>query len=363
MSSHRDIYKKPESPKDAGNLPTYEPSPEELWAKTKRNLLAGIGIMVGLLLVFVLVFSLNQPTEDEAALEEVLTNLVSRSAASRTVPDTSIGYPQIEFTREDAARIRAEAEAIAPQKIAEAMGYLRIAFDYVRAREWDRAEEEVRKALDIWPDMITAQRLLGSIYTQRGQFDQAILILENAIKRDPFSVEAFSNLAINYLQKDMLPRAEELFLTALQIRPDSSPTHLNLGLLYLRWGRYEQAAEHYEEARKGMPNNAAMLNNLSVCYIRQGKYDDARELLAQLVAVAPDQPSGYFNYAITYTLEGNNEQAFAWLREGAARCTPQQLYTYLSDNDFDLIRREPEFQALVEQVFPDIPAIPMGPGG
>ncbi|MCP5489156.1 MAG: tetratricopeptide repeat protein [Verrucomicrobia bacterium] len=359
MKDHRDIYKKPDSQKDRGPLPSYEPSPGELWARTRRNLLMGIGIMVGLLVITLVIFSVQQGNRDRDELEEVLTNLVSRSSV-RTLPETDIGYPQVEFTREDAARIRAEAETIAPQKIAEAMGHIRIAFDYLREREWDQAEEQVRKALDIWPDMITAQRLLGSIYTQRGQFDQAILILENAIKRDPFNVESFNNLAINYLQKDMLPRAEELFLTALNIRPDSSATHLNLGLLYLRWGRYDQAAEHYEEARRGMPNQPALLNNLSVCYIRAGQYDEARELLSALVERAPERPSGYFNMAITYALEGRFDDVYEWLARGAEQCTPNQLYSYLSDSDFDAIRNEPKFQEFMNRVFPEVPVLPVG---
>ena len=41
-----------------------------------------------------------------------------------------------------------------------------------------------------------------------GQFEQAILVLEQALESDPFSAETLNNLATAYMQKGMMDKAE-----------------------------------------------------------------------------------------------------------------------------------------------------------
>jgi tetratricopeptide (TPR) repeat protein len=243
---------------------------------------------------------------------------------------------------------------IDPEKMAQAMKELRLANDYLRVREFDPAEEHAKKALAVVPEMNHAQRLLGVIYTQRGQFDQAIAILERALKSNLFSAETYNNLATAYMQKGMLDKAEELLQTALQINPEYYFAYLNLGLLYLTKGQYEAAADNLERALNRVPNDPGPRNNLAVALLRLGRYEDARRNLQTIVDGNPQIPNSYFNMAITYVLEKKYSDAMAWIHRGAQHCSPMVCQQFLSDNDFNVMRGQPEFQKLLESLSPEV---------
>ncbi len=361
---NRDIYRKEER-KDRGPLPSYEVPHEELASRTRRNMIIGFSIMVVVLAVTAIVTYVQDLSSSSEKLDAILSG-AGRDITNRVTPRSLIrspeNFPQIDFTFDEKNLEEQTGPEIAPVKMAEAMGHIRIAQQYLRQREWDRAESEVRQSLEIWPEMNVGLLMLGSIFTQRGQLDQAILMLERVLKKDPFNPETFNNLAINYMQKEMMGKAEELLITSLQIRPDYFTANLNLGLLYLRWGRYDQAADHYLVALKELPDHPSLLNNLAVCYIRMGDYEEARRYLEQLIRTSPERSAPYFNMAITYTLDDNVNEALRWIREGARHTTPSRMQAFLSDSDFNSIREHPEFKRILREAFPDIPVMTGVPG-
>jgi Flp pilus assembly protein TadD len=255
---------------------------------------------------------------------------------------------------------RGELGRLDHEKMAEAMGEVRVANQYLEARDWDRAEERAHKALAIWPEMNAAERLLGFVYIQRLQFDQAIAILEHSLEQDPFNTETLNNLASAYLQRWDLEKAEELLLTSLKIRPDYVVSHLNLGLLYLvsGSGKYEMAIDHLERALELVPENVSARNNLAVALLRVGRYTEARKNLESIMKLMPGRASAYFNMAITYVLERDYDEAMAWIRKGAQLCSPVICRSYLNDSDFDAIRNLPVFQEFLKNLYPDLPSLP-----
>ena len=360
MDEHRDIYKKPESePKKEGELPRPEVMPADFRARSMRNTVAFSAIMLVLLGVATLIIYLQERKserllEDQTPFETptlkmsvplVISNL---TPARLTVPNT---------LEEPTA---AEAAQVDPEKMSKAMGETRIANDYLMARDLEKAEIHARKALEIWPNMNAALRMLGVIHTQRGQFEQAIIELEMALKHDPFSAEVYNNLATAYMQKGQMEKAEELLNTSLQISPNYRIAFLNLGLLNLARGRYEAAADYMERAVEQAPSDPSPRNNLAVALMRIGRYEDARKQLLFLIDLNPGVPNWYFNLAITYVLEKNFPEAMTWIRKGAELCSPMACQKFLSDNDFNPMREYPDFKKLADSLSPKVPAPPGG---
>jgi Flp pilus assembly protein TadD len=319
------------------------------------------GIMAALVVGVAALFNWGRTGEDDNPFGFSLTAPSTNLIATATNRNAAT-MPAVDALLTDLGdSTQAPPPTLSPQKMAEAMSYVRSAQQYIRSRDMDGAERETLKALEVWPDMNLAVRLLGSIYTQRGQFDQAVLLLEKSLNREPFSAETLNNLAINYMQKGMMSRAEELLNTSLQIRPEYGVAYINLGFIHLRLGRYDLAIENFEAGLKQMPENTGVLNNLAVCLIRMGDYEGARARLEELIQLAPNRATAYFNMAISYVLEQNTEAAFEWIRRGADACTPSQLQAYLSDADFDAIRSHPDFQQILRERFPNIPSRPPTP--
>ncbi len=351
MEEHRDIYAKPEpKPGDQEPLPAYEQTPDEHRQSNRRRSIWSFSIMAVLLLAVAAYFYTQEKKFRLDPLLELLnrpkrgTGTVERVASTNAqgIQGLGAGY--------NPAGGQQPPVDLPPQKLADAVGKLRLAHQQMMARDWDAAERLAKEALGIWDGMNAAQRMLGVIYLQRGQFDQSVLMLERALQTDPFSTETLVNLATASMQRGQLERAEDLLLTALQLMPESFTSQVNLGLLYLLWARYDQSAEHFEEALKIMPDNTGVRNNLGVSLLRIGRYEEARKHFDYIVRMLPDRPEAYFNMAIVYTLERNNDEAMAWIRRALERTTPAAAQRHLTDSDFNALRALPAFQALMREL-------------
>jgi len=357
MNKRNDIYTKANQ---GDKTAAYEPLPPPDFKPSNRKAIILLVLMVVTLIAVVIYFNRSQSESSQSEFAhllgrpEVSTNAVAVRPA-RASSDTA----SFESLLTDLGiNSQAPPPTLSPQKMAESMSYIRSAQQYIRARDMEGGEREIMKALQVWPDMNIAIRLLGSIYTQRGQFDQAIVLLEKSLSKEPFSAEVLNNLAINYMQKGMMAKAEELLMTSLQIRQDYGVAYINLGFVHLRSGRYDLAAEMFERGLEYIPDSPGVLNNLAVCLIRLGDYEGARKKLNELIQETPNRSTAYFNMAISYVLEQNFSVALDWIRKGADFCTPSQLQSYLSDSDFDSLRSHPEFKQIIQDRFPDIPTLP-----
>lgn len=349
MDEHRDIYTKPEpKPAPKQDLPFYQPTPEEMRVRTRRRIINSSIIMIALLVAVALFFYFQDMGLERNPIVELLrgpgpgTGTIVRITTTNMV--VGAGIDDLNSTAQK------PPPGIPPQKMAEAMGHIRMANQYLVDRDLDAAEKNVKSALEIWPEMNTGLRMLGVIYIHRGQFDQAILVLERALLTDPFSSETLNNLATAYMQKGQLEKSEDLLLNALQIRGDNFTSQVNLGLLYLLWARYDQAADHLESALQFMPDNTSIRNNYGVSLLRIGQFDRARQQFLRTLDQEPDRAQALFNMAITYALERNHTEALLWLRKALQRCTPQEAQRQLMDSDLDGLRGLPEFQALTREV-------------
>jgi len=357
MEKDQDIYKTPEKGKKKGShLPLVEMTPLQVRARTLWTTIAFTVVMLTLLggsIWFIYQQEEKSNLEKSDITEEELTSPFALSPVTNNTQTTRIAIPEPPGPERETTQLE-----IDPEKMAQAMGEARTANEYLQARDFDKAELHAKKALEIWPDMNAALRLLGVVYTQRGQFDQAIDILEQALKGSPFNVEIYNNLATSYMQKGQLDKAEELLITSLQISPGYRIAFLNLGLLSLLRGDYVHAADYLERALEQMPDDAPPRNNLAVCLIRLGQYEEARQHLDIVINQHPQLPNAYFNKAITYVYEENFPEAMKWIREGAARCSPVLCQQFLSDNDFNAIRGTKEFQDFTQSLYPNLPEPP-----
>jgi len=361
MDKDNDIYKKApgNGGKANGQLPLVELTPAQVKSRTIASTLGFVLIMLVLLggaTWFIHRQEEERKLPDEPEAPETLKVPFARpdeAPAATTAPRVAIPEP--------VGTVTPEAEAqIDPERMAQAMGEVRTANEYLHARNWNQAEVHARKALEIWPDMNAALRLLGVVHTQRGQFDQAIVILEKALQASPFNVEIYNNLATAYMQKGQYEKSEELLQTSLQIMPGYRIAFLNLGLLALLRGNFEAAADYLERSLEQVPDDPPPRNNLAVALIRLGRYDEAREHLQYIIDRYPELPNAYFNMAITYVLENRFPEAMNWIRTGGERCSPIACQQFLADSDFNAIRGTPEFQAFIKSLYPDLPTPPEG---
>jgi tetratricopeptide (TPR) repeat protein len=88
---------------------------------------------------------------------------------------------------------------------------------------------------------------LAVAYEQLGQFDQALIILQQAYDKGVGEAHVvLYNLANLYSRLNQLDQAVRLYSEVLALRPDFSQSLMNRGNIYVRAGKLQEAKEDYE---------------------------------------------------------------------------------------------------------------------
>jgi Flp pilus assembly protein TadD len=152
--------------------------------------------------------------------------------------------------------------------------------------------------------------------------------------------------AEGYLELGMARHALEVL--ARYGDSDSLPDHA----LYLQGeslralDRFAEAIDPLGRAAKGSPGNVHIWLALGWCYKRMGRIDMAIESLEEALMVQPDDALVHYNLACYWSLAKNKRQALSFLSKAIdLKDDYRQLVS--SESDFDAIRSDPSFQALV----------------
>jgi Flp pilus assembly protein TadD/peroxiredoxin len=159
---------------------------------------------------------------------------------------------------------------------------------------------------------------LGSVFFQRGYFDQAEASFQLALRDNPSSAEAHYGLGSVYLKQDKSREARDSFERAVKLNasyPDTlANAWNNLGLLATREGRTGEAIGHFQEALKRNPDHWIALENLGNAYRQQKYWDEARKALERAVAVRPDDPEANYSLGMVFAQTGDTNRAYQYLQ-------------------------------------------------
>lgn len=241
------------------------------------------------------------------------------------------------------------------EQMEAALTAYREAGEFLVAKQFGPAEDRALAALKAYPKLAGAQRILGLVYIQQGNFDRAISVLEAALRNEPFNPEALTNLAFAYLQTRNTDLALELIETCRRLHPDYQPALLQEGIMLLSLPPSERAITVLREAVAAFPNMPGPRNNLAIALARMGDREAAREQLQVVLEMEADNVSALFNMGAFYAQETNAPAAVPWLRRAMQHVAPGSFRDFLNDPDLANIRGTPEFLQLLQELDPAVP--------
>jgi tetratricopeptide (TPR) repeat protein len=113
-------------------------------------------------------------------------------------------------------------------------------------RDYDRAAEYCRKALEVAPRLPAANYFLGLILTQKGIHREAIALLEKAREADQ-NKQTFSDaLAYAYVMAGRAGGARQMIVELKNASPRNTTADFSLGLIYAALGDMDRAFAHFE---------------------------------------------------------------------------------------------------------------------
>lgn len=185
---------------------------------------------------------LSRSGKTDAAIE-VLQNL---SAKKPNLPSVHVALADIQRQQENyAAAVASYDSAIALTDAASSgnwfLHYAR-GISHERLKNWDQAEADFRRALELNPDQPQVLNYLGySLVERREKLDEALDMIERAVAA----------------------------------RPDSGYIVDSLGWVLFRLGRYDEAVEHMERAVALMPVDPVVNDHLGDVYWAVGRDREA----------------------------------------------------------------------------------------
>jgi tetratricopeptide (TPR) repeat protein len=181
-----------------------------------------------------------------------------------------------------------------------------------------------------------------------GRYEEAIDSYDQALRRKQDDYEAWFDRG-NSLAK--LGRFEEEIASyeqALKYKPDHCKAWFNHGIALNDLGRFEAAISSYDEAVKCKPDYHSAWNNRGISFANLMQFEEAIFSYGKAVKYNPDCHNAWYNRACAHSLNRNPEAALQDLVE-AIRLAPEEYRNLAkTDTDFDGMRDDPRFQALLE---------------
>jgi tetratricopeptide (TPR) repeat protein len=175
------------------------------------------------------------------------------------------------------------------------------------------------------PSSLEGMSGLAQTYSAMGRKDEAQTLLNRILAADPKRTGDLMLLGEVFLQTGQYDQALGPLERAERLQP-AARSELLLALAYQRMKQFDDAKRYLEIAKKRSPNNPEVLRSLAGFYRETGNYGAAISALKGIRSPAPDVKA---ELAYTYQLSGKPEEA-AKLYAEAADAAPQDLNLQLS---------------------------------
>ncbi len=233
-------------------------------------------------------------------------------------------------------------------KLAEAhasYGQIVVYFDY----DFDTAEKEYRRALELNPNYATAHQWLAELLAAVKRSDEAIVEIKRALDLDPVSVIMNRIYADILMDARRFDEAIEQYQKTLDLDPNFPTALYFLGRAYEAKGNYDEAVAQYARAgqRSGLPPEiVAQANQV---YTKSGWKAYLQASLDQILKQPDDRRFPPFVVATYFARLGQTDEALAWL-ERSYEERDFRLTMLSVTFEFDGIRSDPRFVALVRKI-------------
>jgi serine/threonine protein kinase/Tfp pilus assembly protein PilF len=215
--------------------------------------------------------------------------------------------------------------------------------------DWPGAEKELRRAIELNEKLAGAHTLYGWYLTCLGHPENGIGEGRKALALDPLAPEPLQILSQNLYLTRQYPEAVEQSRKALDLDPKYFLAHLQLALIYVAQGKSREAITAARSAREDEPLADWPTAVLGMAYAADGQRAEAEKLLSEMNRKASRGWVPSYAFAEIYAGLRDKSQTLDALEKSYEE--RGWFLTYLNTApEFDFIRSEPRFQALLRRM-------------
>lgn len=205
-------------------------------------------------------------------------------------------------------------------------GYQEIIDTYREAKDWPKATEVAKEAVQKLPDDRDLRMVLDAQLADMGQVDQSVTDIRSMIKGGPEDRDAYIRLGIIFTRAKRWSDAEEALSKADQLSTktdDKAYVYFLRGDLYQRQKNFDQAESEFKKVLASTPPTdpqaAATLNYLGYMNADRGvKLDESLNYIKQALSFDPNNPAYLDSLGWVYFKLGKYDQAEDNLNKAAA---------------------------------------------
>lgn len=154
--------------------------------------------------------------------------------------------------------------------------------------ETDQAIDQLKRAVDLYPNFGLALNELGVLYMKKGELDKAEDVLMRVIRISPEAAEPSLNYGICLLQRKRFPEAETQLRDAMKKNEHAFTAHLYLGITLIHFKKYTEAeSELRKSVALGGPKARTAHYYLGGLYWQTGSFQQAADELEMYLKLEP----------------------------------------------------------------------------
>jgi serine/threonine protein kinase/Tfp pilus assembly protein PilF len=227
----------------------------------------------------------------------------------------------------------------------EALAAVLFWYDY----DWPGAEKELRRAIELNPNLAGAHTLYGWYLTCLGRPENGIAESRKSQALDPLAPEPVQILGTNLYLARQYPEAVKQSRNVLDLDPKYFLAHLQLALIYMAQGKSRDAIAAAKSAREDEPLADWPTAVLGMAYAVDGQRAEAEKVLSEMKQKASRGWVPSYTFAEIYA--GLRDKSATLDALGKSYEERAWFLTYLNTApEFDFIRSEPRFQTLLRRM-------------
>ena len=164
-----------------------------------------------------------------------------------------------------------------------------MAIDHLQKSNWGDAERLLKQALKMMPKNTEALRLLGVVYAQRKDSQEALKMFDASIKCDPNNWLSHSNRGNVLKELRQYEFALKSYDRAIALNPNYAEVYNNKGNLLKELNRYDEALNTYDRAIELDPNCAEVHGNVGNTLQNLNQYASALLAYQRGIALGSDK--------------------------------------------------------------------------
>ncbi len=158
----------------------------------------------------------------------------------------------------------------------------------IENKEYDKAIENCRRALDLDDIFVEAYYHIGLAFNYKKKYDSAIENFQKAVNFDKKHVNSWNSLGLAFEAKEEYDNALKNLNKSIEIEPNFSDGWFNIGNVYKLKEEYDMAIENYTKATEVDPEFAKAWFFMGCAYFDKKDYNSAIQYIENAIKIDPN---------------------------------------------------------------------------